>query len=72
MKHMLLFLVSHAKYTRTIMRNYLGVINMKKDNVKKFWNEHKSTIKKAVILVTVPVAVIGAYVVVDKILNKKN
>ena len=45
---------------------------MKKVNVKTFWNKHKNTIKKAVILVTVPVVVIGAYVVVNKMLDKHN
>ena len=44
---------------------------MKKENVKEFWKEHKNTIKKAVILITVPAVVIGAYVVIDKILDKK-
>lgn len=44
---------------------------MKKENVKRFWNERKKTIKKAVILVTVPTVVIVGYVVVNKILDKK-
>ena len=44
---------------------------MKKENVKIFWNEHKKTIKKAVILVTVPTVVIVGYVIVNKILDKK-
>ena len=44
---------------------------MKKENVKKFWKEHKNTIKKAVILITVPAVVIGTYVVVNKILDNK-
>ena len=43
---------------------------MKKENVKKFWNKHKKTIKTAVILVTIPVAFIGIYVAIDKVLDK--
>ena len=44
---------------------------MKKENVKRFWNEHKKTITKAVILVTVPTVVVVGFVVINKILDKK-
>ena len=54
------------------MKDYiLGVIIVNKENIKRFWNKHKRTMKKAVILVTVPAAVIIGYVVVNKILDKK-
>lgn len=45
---------------------------MKKENIKGFWKKHKKTIKKTVILATMPVVVIGVYVVINKILDKKN
>ena len=44
---------------------------MKKENVKRFWNEHKKTITKAVILVAVPTVVVVGFVVINKILDKK-
>ena len=44
---------------------------MKKENVKKFWNNHKKTIKTAVKIVILPTSVIVAYVIINKILDKK-
>lgn len=44
---------------------------MNKENVKIFWNKHGKKIKRAVILITVPAVVIGTYVIIDKILDKK-
>lgn len=44
---------------------------MKRENVKRFWKEHNNTIKKAVILVTVPTVVIVGYVMVNKILDNR-
>lgn len=45
---------------------------MNKENVKRFGNKHKKTIKKAVILVTVPTVVIVGYVVVTRIVKRNN
>jgi hypothetical protein len=52
------------------MKDYiLGVINMRNEKVKKFWNKHKNTVKKAVVLIVVPIPVIALYVVCDKMIK---
>jgi predicted transporter len=45
---------------------------MNKENAKKFWKEHKETIKKTVIIAVVPVPVIVGIVLLNKIVDKRN
>lgn len=43
---------------------------MKKENVKRFWNDHKKAIKTIVVLVTVPVVFIVLNMAIEKVLDK--